>query len=337
MVRGECRSGNQDWQPARLRLAINNVTIANCRILNQSSAFPNNPGGWITLDFGDTCRAAGNQWAFQMNNNSSLTLKNNTILGYGTTMFDLGCSFSNPACGSNGAVVTETNDLHMGFPDPGNSGRLASGWFLESGAPTNVTASYNLWFNMNAGSGCPDSVLTGETHFQCGDPLLVSESNVDALNPNITDASPAIANGITVSGISPDYNGTTRPNPPAIGAMEFASGTPTVATPVLTPGAGSYGPTQNVVCSVATGGASCIYTTNGSTPIVAALTCTITNGTLYTTSITVASSLTIKAIGCLSGDNASSVLTAAYVINGAVAESYLRIPGSRFLFPRPNP
>ena len=162
-------------------------------------------------------------------------------------------------------------------------------------------------------------MLTGETHFQCGDPLLVSESNVDALNPNITDASPAIANGITVSGISPDYNGTTRPNPPAIGAMEFASGTPTVATPVLTPGAGSYGPTQNVVCSVATGGASCIYTTNGSTPIVAALTCTITNGTLYTTSITVASSLTIKAIGCLSGDNASSVLTAAYVINGAVA------------------
>ena len=133
--------------------AINNVTIANCRILNQSSAFPNNPGGWITLDFGDTCRAAGNQWAFQMNNNSSLTLKNNTILGYGTTMFDLGCSFSNPACGSNGAVVTETNDLHMGFPDPGNSGRLASGWFMESGAPTNVTASYNLWFFLNAGSG----------------------------------------------------------------------------------------------------------------------------------------------------------------------------------------
>jgi putative Ig domain-containing protein len=199
--------------------AINNVTISNCRILDDPSAFPNNPAGWIPLDAGDTCRAAGNQWAFQMKDGSTLLLENNTILGYGTTMFDLGCAFLNPNCGSNGAKVTEINDLHVGYPDPANAGRYASGWYLETGIlATTVTADHNLWWNVR--TLCPDYTITGETNYVCSDPLMVSESNVNSLNPNLTSGSPAIGAGVSITGITTDYNGVTRPGAPAIGAIE---------------------------------------------------------------------------------------------------------------------
>jgi Chitobiase/beta-hexosaminidase C-terminal domain len=53
----------------------------------------------------------------------------------------------------------------------------------------------------------------------------------------------------------------------------FAAGiapisTPTVATPVFTPGGGSYAVATNVAITCATGGALIYYTTNGSTPTV---------------------------------------------------------------------
>jgi hypothetical protein len=199
--------------------AINNVTISNCHILDDPSAFPNNPSGWIPLDGGDTCRASGNQWAFQMKNGSTLLLENNTIMGYGTTMFDLGCAPLDPACGSNGATVTEINDIHVGFPDPDNAGRLASGWYLEPGIlATTVTADHNLWWNVR--TLCPDNTIVGETNYVCADPLMVSESNVNSLNPNLTSGSPAIGAGVSITGITTDYNGATRPSPPAIGAIQ---------------------------------------------------------------------------------------------------------------------
>jgi Putative Ig domain len=199
--------------------AINNVSISNCHVLSQSATFPNNPSGWVTLDGGDTCRAAGDQWALALNNNTVVTLENNTSVGYGTTMFDVACSYGNTSCGSNGATVIYKNNIAIGYPDPGNSARLASGFYFESGiSPSNATADHNLWFTMH--TGCPDNTLTGETNYVCSDPLLVGESNIDAINPSLTTSSPAIGAGVSISGITTDHNGVTRPNPPSIGALE---------------------------------------------------------------------------------------------------------------------
>ncbi|HEX3969456.1 MAG TPA: Ig domain-containing protein, partial [Edaphobacter sp.] len=88
--------------------AINNVSISNCHILSNSAAFPNNPPGWVTLDGGDTCRAAGDEWALALRPNTSITLENNTSVGYGTTMYDLECSPSVANC--NGGTVVFTNN-----------------------------------------------------------------------------------------------------------------------------------------------------------------------------------------------------------------------------------
>jgi hypothetical protein len=202
--------------------AINNVSISNCRVLATASNFPNNPSGWA-LDNGDTCRAAGNHWAFQMNNGTVITLENNTSVGYGTTMYDVECAALAPNCVANGATFIFRNNISKGYPDPGDSNRLASGIYLGAGnvfANSGSAIDHNLWSTMN--TGCPDvSVPSGyEKIYTCGDPDLVGESNINAINPNITSSSAAINSGIAISGITTDYNGVTRANPPAIGAME---------------------------------------------------------------------------------------------------------------------
>jgi hypothetical protein len=79
-------------------------------------------------------------------------------------------------------------------------------------------ADHNLWSTMD--EGCPDSLIGLEKIYTCGDPAMKAESNINAINPDLTSSSAAINSGIAISGITTDFNGKTRANPPAIGAME---------------------------------------------------------------------------------------------------------------------
>jgi len=215
--------------------AINNVSIGNCRVLGTGSNFPLNPTGW-QLDGADLCRAGGDQWSFQVKDGPNsgspvvITLENNTSVGYNTTMYDVGCA-ALATCTNLFGVVFK-NNINKGYPDPGNAGRLASGWYLGgpgmSGIFSNASSaiSYNLWNTMD--TGCPDSSIPSspETNYQCGDPSLVGESNINAINPNITTSSAAYHQGTPISGITTDYNGNSRPNPPSIGGFEPTGVTP---------------------------------------------------------------------------------------------------------------
>ena len=92
-----------------------------------------------------------------------------------------------------------------------------------------------------------------------------------------------------------------------------------VAAPIATPGAGTYTSTQNVALT-ATGSQSIRYTTNGDTP-------TCSSGTLYTGTISVATSLTIRALSCYPNDEASDVAVFAYGINLPAAPGGCPIEG----------
>jgi N-acetylneuraminic acid mutarotase len=84
-----------------------------------------------------------------------------------------------------------------------------------------------------------------------------------------------------------------------------------VATPVISPAAGTYASTQSVTITDSTAGAMIYYTTNGTTPTA--------SSTPYTGAISVSSSETIEAIAVASGYANSAVASAAYTIQAPVA------------------
>jgi Chitobiase/beta-hexosaminidase C-terminal domain len=81
----------------------------------------------------------------------------------------------------------------------------------------------------------------------------------------------------------------------------------TVAAPAFSLQAGAYRGSQTVSLSTATNGASIRYTIDGSTP-------SSTTGNLYSGTIVVLSTTTIKAIACEDGMNPSRVASATYTI-----------------------
>lgn len=83
--------------------------------------------------------------------------------------------------------------------------------------------------------------------------------------------------------------------------------TGTVATPVASPGSGTYEGEQTVYLSTITEGAEIYYTTDGSTPTA--------DSTRYTAPISVTENTVIKAIAIIDNWIASEVLEASYTIN----------------------
>ena len=86
------------------------------------------------------------------------------------------------------------------------------------------------------------------------------------------------------------------------------SSTTTVAMPTFSPAGGTFTSAQTVTISTTTSGATIYYTINGSTPTA--------NSTVYTGSITVSTTTTIKAIAIKDGVS-SSVATATFTISSS--------------------
>ena len=79
---------------------------------------------------------------------------------------------------------------------------------------------------------------------------------------------------------------------------------PTAATPVITPGTGTYSSNQQVTITDATANATIYYTTDGSAPSNAS--------TKYTSAITVSSNETLRAIATAAGYSQSATASATY-------------------------
>lgn len=82
------------------------------------------------------------------------------------------------------------------------------------------------------------------------------------------------------------------------------TGTPTAATPSITPGGGFYTTSQTVTMTDATPGTVIHYTTDGSNPT--------SSSSTYSSALTVSTTTTVKAIAIASGYNNSAVASAVY-------------------------
>lgn len=200
----------------------NNLTLGNCS--RMGSPITGAPSTFNT-NLSDFCRA-GDTIAVGTSDSTTTVIANNTVVSYAPTIFDLGCL--DPSC-SNGTFTVE-NNIVMGYDNPGDYSRgLQPGgpgaYYYGSPLGTFVRSN-NIYYGVGHGFSCP----TGYPNEQCLSPQLVNqplgnagnfvESELDNFNFDIAPGSPALGAGISVPGVTLDYTGLTRGNPPSIGAYE---------------------------------------------------------------------------------------------------------------------
>ncbi len=128
-------------------------------------------------------------------------------------------------------------------------------------------------------------------------------STPTAGSPLYTGAFTLNANAtVKAIGILSGYNDSAV----ASAAFTVSGGTPTVATPTITPNGGTFTGSVDVTLSTTTSSAAIHYTTDGSTPTA--------GSPLYTGAFTLNANATVKAIGILSGYNDSAVASAAFTV-----------------------
>jgi hypothetical protein len=206
------------FQPA---VFTNNLAVANCFRLK--APFPGAPSNYNT-NLSDFCRAQ-DATPFDVLDNGTVLFANNTVVSYAPTTYDVACW----SASCTGSVITFENNITLGYDNPAtyNQGGQVGGpgdFYLQNPIGT-IIRNHNVWFGMR--NIHPSNCLPGEV---CLDPQFVNEpsgngagfveSELDNFNFNPTPASPTIGGGVAIPSITVDYNGTARPNPPAIGAIE---------------------------------------------------------------------------------------------------------------------
>lgn len=217
------------WGP-NLNPAIfeNNLAMANC--LRMSQPMPGAPSTY-NAHLGDFCRA-GDAISFDFRQGGSVLLANNTVVTYQPTTFDTQCwdapnsvGTGTSGAGCANATLTARNNIVLGYDNPtsypfgGQAG--GPGLFYYRDTIGNIVRSNNIYFGL--GHGACSSLFPSE---YCEDPLLINEpawsteSALDNFNFDISSGSPAKGAGVAVPGLTLDYTGQVRGNPPSIGAYE---------------------------------------------------------------------------------------------------------------------
>jgi hypothetical protein len=212
-------------------LFANNFVATNC--LRMDTAIPGAAqnfnqstglGGSYLTNF---CRAGGNGFAMLTRANSTNDFYGNSIVSANATVVDSNCGYY-----SQGNVFNQETDcttsplvwkdnIFLGYTDP-SGGSQPGLWYKEQKSIT-FDSSFNLEFGVRNGDTC------GSNGIICADPLFESEplqgaippeSSLDNFNFSPGLGSPAAGSGIAVTGLTSDYNGNPRPNPPSLGAIQ---------------------------------------------------------------------------------------------------------------------
>ena len=220
-----------------------------------------------------------------------------------------------------GAVIYYTTDGSV--PTPSS---------IAYGGPLKVSSSETI-NALAVAAGYTNSAISSATYTislpVAATPVFSPSAVINATPPQIvtiTDSTPGATIYYTVDGSTPTTNSLrytsalTVTASETIKAIATASGyansavgslsvafASTTATPVFSPGAGTFSTAQMVSISDATAGATIHYTTNGSAPT--------TNSTTYSGPISVNSTETLNAIAVASGYSNSNVASATYTIN----------------------
>jgi hypothetical protein len=198
----------------------NAIGIANCDVFANAANFPLNPSGWNALTQ-LRCRA-NDAMAFAMTDGDVLNVQYVTNIVQQNVAFDM----STANCTTN-CVVHFANITTLGYISPYY--HTYPGIFYYGGpnpfANPSSTISNNAYYHMgSSGTSCPGD--SHETNYVCTDPLFVSESNINAMDVHLSLGSALIGAGVAIAGVTTDFSGQTRPDPPSIGAYEYSGPPP---------------------------------------------------------------------------------------------------------------
>jgi hypothetical protein len=194
-----------------------------------------------------------------------------------------------------GASAHATPEYFTGYIDNLKVSRNSSGGAVA--APTYSLAAGGYGPAQSVSLSSPTS---GATIF------YTTDGNIPSTDSAIYTAAIDVSETMTIKAIAVKPNFIDSPVSSAAYTINGPASTPTFSV-----ASGAYGPTQSVAISTATVGATIYYTTNGTTPTTAS--------SVYSSAISVGSSMTIKAIAVMAGFSNSSEASANYTINGAVA------------------
>lgn len=177
------------------------------------------------------CRAGSNSFQVITRPGSTNHYYGNTIVASNATIVENNCGyyttgnvFTQESC--TGVPNVWTDNVFLGYTSTDSGSTQPGLWYADPGSNIAFTPSYNDEYGIRNGDTCLSNGVI------CTDPAFVNEpaqgamppeSVLDGFNFNLASGSGAIRTGITVSGLTTDYNGTTRPNPPSMGAIEYGS------------------------------------------------------------------------------------------------------------------
>jgi Bacterial Ig-like domain (group 3)/Bacterial Ig-like domain (group 2) len=224
----------------------NNIGLENCNrigfVIGDEPASAIVPG--VNL-----CRADGEWLAMQFSPSGTYKVQNNTMIGYGDVAVGYSCTAGGDNC--SGANTALQNNVFLAYYDVGYNGDEESAIFcavVNSNCNQNLndfpanqgwaTRTNNLYFNTRS---CPISLTATET-CNTSNPLLANqpanpitiESQMDSINYTPSASSPLVGAGVPIPGILSDYNNVPRPNPPSIGALEYAAGSSSLSPSQVT-------------------------------------------------------------------------------------------------------
>lgn len=243
----------------------NDVINGNCEALTSGTTIPGRPVP--THDnLATPCRQAGVAVYVSVTPGYTTVIQDNTVFDAQAAAFEVEYATADH---SNANKLKFDGNNFVGFFNV-PTGENPSPLF---GAPyddgilgyTGSSWSHNSYFGYRGNWPCP---AAGETSPLCIDQQLVDMTyhvvGIGNMAP-ASGSSPIVGTGVTISGLTVDFNGTVRPDPPSRGAYEFAGGTPTAQAPTLSPGTGYSGTATTITISTATTActAELVYNTTG--------------------------------------------------------------------------
>jgi hypothetical protein len=324
--------GQQYKVGGALPVIQNSLIVGNCGAMG--GTIPGTPSSY-NVNFlsppgnGDLCRASNTAVLMEFPPGTTSLFQDNTVITAGNVGLEIEPWDSGPAWAGT-ELFKYQNNIFIGYFNAGHGGNPAPIYSnvgsgkpsLGSLAPLGYVGS--AWTNnAELGGGgqewvCP---MAGESLEVCGSPGLIDETYHNFGFGNMAPSSmgsAVIGAGVTIAGIPTDYNGTTRPNPPAIGALQLAS-TPTLVSIAVGATSVTVGGTATPTCtstySDSSTGACASPVWSSATPAKAI----VNSSTGLVTGIATGTSLIAATIGSVSGSGTATV---------SAAPTFVRLQGA---------